>query len=110
MLSDSKGHNLFSLPTDDDDPNCRAIFNEGDNAHAKYPVPVLQCLQVKALPSPPGQQPERFRIVVSDGRHFTYGMLATQSNHVVRDGRLTRNSLVRIKSYQANAVKGKKSV
>jgi len=35
-------------------------------------------------------------------------MLATQANHVIHDAKLVRNCIVRIKSYQANAVKGKR--
>lgn len=37
-------------------------------------------------------------------------MLATQANHVIHDGLLQRGCIVRIKSYQANEVKGKKYV
>ena len=34
-------------------------------------------------------------------------MLATQANHVIHDNSLTRGCIVRIKTYQANSVKGK---
>lgn len=40
--------------------------------------------------------------------HYVQTMLATQASHVVHDGKLVRGCLVRIKSYQANSVKGKK--
>jgi replication factor A1 len=33
-----------------------------------------------------------------------------EANHVVRDGKLKKGCFVRLKSYQANSVKGKKYV
>lgn len=35
-------------------------------------------------------------------------MLATQANHVVHDGKLVKNCILRVKSFQSNSVKGKK--
>ncbi|ROV98558.1 hypothetical protein VSDG_04280 [Cytospora chrysosperma] len=84
-----------------------AIFNEPDRAATQYPVPVLQCLQIKPLAA---QQPgggERYRIVLSDIENYVQCMLATQANHVVHDGKLLKNCIVRIKSFQSNSVKGK---
>jgi replication factor A1 len=69
-------------------------------------MPVLQCLQIKQLPPQP-PSPDRYRMIVSDGRFFCYGMLATQSNHITLNNGVPSNSLVRLKSYQANAVRGK---
>ncbi|OTB09130.1 hypothetical protein M426DRAFT_316422 [Hypoxylon sp. CI-4A] len=87
-----------------------AIFNDPEHVAQRYPVPVLQCLQIKPLaaqPGPGGQQPERYRVVLSDINNYVQCMLATQANHVIHDGSLVRGALVRIKSYQANMVKGK---
>lgn len=71
-------------------------------------MPVLQCLQIKTLESKGGAGgPERYRVVFSDIRNYVQCMLATQANVVVHEGKLTRGSLVRIKQYQANSVKGK---
>ena len=39
--------------------------------------------------------------------HYIQTMLATQASHVVHEGKLDRNRLVRVKQYQANSVKGK---
>ncbi|KAI3333186.1 replication factor-A protein [Ustulina deusta] len=88
-----------------------AIFNDPANAEQRFPVPVLQCLQIKPLaaqqaPGAPAQQ-ERYRVVLSDVRNYVQCMLATQANHVIHDNQLIRGCIVRIKSYQANAVKGK---
>ncbi|KUI74181.1 Replication factor A protein 1 [Cytospora mali] len=84
-----------------------AIFSEPERAAAQYPVPVLQCLQIKPLAA---QQPgggERYRIVLSDIDNFVQCMLATQANYVVHDGKLVKNCILRIKSFQSNSVKGK---
>ncbi|CAK7566922.1 MAG: Replication factor A protein 1 [Sporothrix epigloea] len=85
------------------------IFTDPEKATQQFPVPVFQCLQVKPLGN---QQPgaaggERYRVVLSDMDHYVQTMLATQASHVVHDGKLVRGCLVRIKSYQANSVKGK---
>lgn len=46
-------------------------------------------------------------MVFSDIRNYVQCMLATQANSVVHEGKLTRGSIVRIRQYQANSVKGK---
>jgi replication factor A1 len=51
---------------------------------------------------------ERYRIVLSDMDNFVQCMLATQANHVVHDGRLVKGSILRLKTYSSNQVKGKK--
>ncbi|KAI1293967.1 replication factor-A protein [Xylaria venustula] len=88
-----------------------AIFNDPGHVDQRFPIPVLQCLQIKPLaaqqPNAAPAQQERYRIVLSDVRNYVQCMLATQANHVIHDNQLTRGCLVRVKSYQANAVKGK---
>lgn len=88
-----------------------AVFNDAENAAQRFPVPILQCLQIKPLAAQPapggGAQPDRYRVVLSDLRNYVQCMLATQANHVIHDNSLVRGCIVRIKSYQANSVKGK---
>ncbi|OAA68123.1 replication protein a DNA-binding subunit [Niveomyces insectorum RCEF 264] len=85
-----------------------AIFTDKETAKARFPVPVFQCLQIKPLGSQQnGAGGERYRVVLSDIDHYVQTMLATQANHVVHDGKLARGCIVRVKAYQANAVKGK---
>ncbi|KAI1662661.1 replication factor-a protein [Daldinia decipiens] len=86
-----------------------AIFSDPEHVEQLFPVPILQCLQIKPLAPQqgPAGQPERYRVVLSDIRNYVQCMLATQANHVIHNGSLVRGALVRIKSYQANAVKGK---
>ncbi|KAI1013011.1 hypothetical protein LB503_001771 [Fusarium chuoi] len=71
-----------------------------------FPVPVLQCLQVKQM-APSAQGGDRFRLVMSDGQHYVQTMLATQANHVVHDNKLVRGCIARIKQYTPNNLKGK---
>jgi replication factor A1 len=68
----------------------------------------MQCLHIKFLESKGGPAPERYRIVLSDIRNYVQCMLATQANHVMHDGQLQRGSIVRVKQYQAQSLKGKK--
>ncbi|KAI5858167.1 replication factor-a protein [Durotheca rogersii] len=83
------------------------IFSDGNNAARLFPVPVLQCLQIKPLAAQGDMQPDRYRVVLSDIRNYIQCMLATQANHVIHDGSIARGCIVRVKSYQGNSVKGK---
>lgn len=64
-------------------------------------------MQIKPLAAQAGG-PERYRVVLSDINNFVQSMLATSANHVIHEGKLKKGSFVRLKSYQANAVKGKR--
>lgn len=72
----------------------------------------MQCLQVKSLENKAtgGAGAERYRVVLSDINNYVQCILATQANHVMHDGQLQRGCIVRLKEYQAQAHKGKKSV
>ncbi|KAF3357892.1 hypothetical protein VD0004_g9366 [Verticillium dahliae] len=83
-----------------------AIFNDPENVATRFPVPVLQCLQIKPLAGQQGAA-DRFRIVLSDINNYVQSMMATQVNHVIHDGHLVKNCLVRVTQYQPNSVKGK---
>lgn len=85
-----------------------AIFNS-DEPNKAVSQPVLQCVQVKPLAGSQGG-PERFRVVFSDINNFVQSMLATQLNHVVHEGKVRKGCFVRLKSYQANQVKGKRII
>ncbi|KAK3501729.1 putative single-stranded DNA-binding protein 68k chain [Neurospora crassa] len=86
-----------------------AMFNDPDRAQQQFPVPILQCLQIKTLDSKNGGAgaTERFRIVLSDLKNYVQCMMATQTNHLVHDGLLQRGCIVRLKQYQAQCLKGK---
>ncbi|KAK4153912.1 hypothetical protein C8A00DRAFT_14919 [Chaetomidium leptoderma] len=79
---------------------------------AQFPVLVMQCLHIKTLENkgPGGPGAGRYRIVLSDIRNFVQCVLATQVNHVMHEGQLQRGSIVRVRQYQAQPVKGKNIV
>ncbi|PNP44047.1 replication factor A1 [Trichoderma gamsii] len=83
-----------------------AIFNDPDQAAKLFPVPVMQCLQIKQM-GPSGQGGDRWRLVMSDGNNYVQTMLATAANHIIHDGKLERGCIARVKKYQPNILKGK---
>ena len=68
--------------------------------------PVLQILSLKAV----GQDTGRYRAVLSDGQHFTHGMLATQMKGLIENGELQVNSIVKITDFMNNAVQDRNIV
>lgn len=68
--------------------------------------PVVQCVQIKPMP-PAANGQDRYRVVFNDTVNFIQSMIAHQANWIVNDGKLKKGSLCRLKSYQANSVKGK---
>ncbi|KAL8305036.1 hypothetical protein RB597_004020 [Gaeumannomyces tritici] len=89
----------------------RAIFNDPDEANERFPVPVLQCLQIKLLENkqanPDAPFPERYRVVLSDMDNYIQCMLSTQANHIIHDNLLYKGSIVRVRSYSASQLKGR---
>lgn len=102
-VSSSLGSSVSPLLT----VTASVIFNDPDKAPKLFPVPVMQCLQVKPMGAS-ATGGERFRLVMSDGEHYVQAMLATQANHVIHDGKLVRGSFARVKQYTPNNLKGKK--
>lgn len=68
--------------------------------------PVIQILSLKAV----GQDTGRYRAVLSDGQHFTHGMLATQMKEYIENGELQVHSIVKITDFMNNAVQDRNIV
>ncbi|KAF3761125.1 replication factor-a protein [Cryphonectria parasitica EP155] len=85
----------------------KSIFSDAEKAGRELPVIVLQCLQLKPMIQQQGGGGERYRLILSDTINFCQCMLATQTNHVVHDGKLVKGSIVRVKSYNPTRVKDK---
>ncbi|KAH6631108.1 hypothetical protein B0J18DRAFT_394759 [Chaetomium sp. MPI-SDFR-AT-0129] len=84
------------------------FYKQPEVAAAQFPVPVMQCIHIKTLENKVGDDAaQRYRIVLSDIRNYVQCMLATQANYVMHDGLLQRGSIVRVKKYQAQVLKGK---
>jgi len=70
--------------------------------------PIFQLLQTKKIA---GTSTERFRMLISDGANSnSYGMLATQLNAYVNEGKLTEYSIFKVKKHQCNNMQGKKVI
>ncbi|KAF3906323.1 hypothetical protein ABW20_dc0103489 [Dactylellina cionopaga] len=84
-----------------------AIFAAGcENPKEAWKDPVLQVLLVKKIEAQ-GSTPQRYRIVLSDGLHFTQGMVATQINHVMAEGNIDKGSIVKLPEFGTGKVKEK---
>lgn len=103
-----------------DQGSLAAIF---ENTPGRIQQPLVQCVQIKPIPPPESKSittqegksiaaqegaPTRYRVVFSDIQNYVQTMLATGINTYVTEDRLRKGCFVRLKSYQANAVKGKR--
>jgi replication factor A1 len=71
---------------------------------------VLQVLELKKI-IPSGQnvpQTERYRMVLSDSRHYQQSMLSTQLNGLVKEQKVQTGCLVRLQEYVVNDVAQKR--
>lgn len=77
-------------------------------------VPTIQILTLKKVPGREGQvnpnAPDRYRLIVSDGKHFSQAMLATQLSHLVDENKLHKGSVVRLEKMSCNVLQGKRRV
>jgi replication factor A1 len=79
-----------------------------DLATSDVKEPVLQCLHIK--PMQVGGSLERWRIVLSDGEYFVQSMLGAANKHLIIDGILKKNSVVKLKGWNSNKVSQKRCV
>lgn len=72
--------------------------------------PVLQVLEIRtiAMASAATSQAERYKLKLSDGTHFMQAMLTTNHNHMIYDGSLQENGLIRLDEYVCNTVQEKR--
>ncbi|EFX61951.1 hypothetical protein DAPPUDRAFT_337759 [Daphnia pulex] len=65
-------------------------------------TPILQVLGFKILE---GDNNERYRILISDGKYsYAYGILATQLNHLIWNAQLENFTIIRVKKFVVNKV------
>ncbi|KAF4377891.1 hypothetical protein F8388_018492 [Cannabis sativa] len=85
---------------------CTEEFRKEDNWK-----PVVQILDLRMVNTQGGQpvppEKERFRVRLSDGSHFQQGMLGTQVNDLVRQGKLQKGSLIRLNEFVCTPVQGR---
>mmetsp|Transcript_12392 Transcript_12392/g.34360 ORF Transcript_12392/g.34360 Transcript_12392/m.34360 type:complete len:661 (-) Transcript_12392:135-2117(-) len=78
---------------------------QGKAAGVQVQPMTVQVVQVKQLKMPPN--PDRFKIILSDGQHFVQGMLSTQLNSLASNGTLQVNQLIKVHDYMPNNIQGK---
>ena len=97
-LSEGSIERIHNAPGPDDD-----IFNSS---------PTVQILSLKKVPTREGtvntNAPDRYRLIISDGKLFSQAMLATQLTPLVEDNQLGKGSIVKLEKVTCNVVQGKK--
>lgn len=72
--------------------------------------PVFQILDLRKVAPSPNVQHDRYRVILSDGLHYTQGMLATGHNNLVTSGELQLQCLVKCQNLIVNNVGGRRCV
>lgn len=84
-------------------------FNAVDPSEVENLQPTVQLLSIKKVANARDtNNPDRYRIIVSDGAQFIQAMLATQLNDLVEAGQLRRNVIVRLNKFAAQNISAKK--
>ncbi|WWC62468.1 uncharacterized protein I303_105064 [Kwoniella dejecticola CBS 10117] len=87
---------------------CELVFNSADAPEGV--TPILQVLSVKKINAPGATGQDRYRLILSDGKHFIQAMIATQLNNLVDSKELDKNVVIKLTGYVTNAVQGRKLV
>ncbi|KAK8858497.1 hypothetical protein IAR55_002724 [Kwoniella newhampshirensis] len=87
---------------------CELVFNSSEPPEGIQPV--LQVLSVKKINAPGASGTDRYRLILSDGKYFIQGMIATQLNHHVENKEIDKHVLIKLVNYVTNAVQGRKLV
>ena len=72
--------------------------------------PIVQILSIKKVGSSGPGQVDRHRLIVSDGGMFQQAMMSTHLNHLVEEGEVQKNTVVKIDNFTCNLVQEKKYV
>lgn len=51
---------------------------------------------------------ERYKLAISDGRHWCTAMMATQLNELAKTNQIHNNTIMRLDEYLSNLVQGKR--
>ncbi|KAF5373748.1 hypothetical protein D9758_000878 [Tetrapyrgos nigripes] len=89
---------------------CARLTAATPNDDTLFTTPhVLQVLSVKKIGKESGSSStDRFRVILSDGQHFTQAMLATQLNHLVHDHTVDKHTIIRTDRMSCNFVQDKR--
>ena len=78
------------------------MIDDGDPPFRTFVAQILQVIKAGG-----NQGMVRYRVVLSDGLNFVQGMLATQLNHLVTDGQIADNVVIRINDFMVNLVQNR---
>ncbi|KAF8517579.1 hypothetical protein BU17DRAFT_76387 [Hysterangium stoloniferum] len=82
-----------------------------DDAHAWSMQPTVQFLSIKKLPNSKSEaNPDRYRLIISDGVHFVQAMLSTQLNDLVENETVKKHSVAILEKYTSNVVQNKRLI
>jgi replication factor A1 len=86
----------------------------GTDDEALSSSPTVQILTLKKFSGREGQSnpnaPDRYRLILSDGKNFAQAMLATQLSHLVDENQLKKGCIITLDKVTCNALQGKKQV
>ena len=86
-----------------------ALVNETQEAAVFHPT--MQILDIKKIGgSANGTGGDRYRVIISDGRHFAQSMVTTQLNELIETDRLKKFAIVKLTEYICNNVQNRKIV
>lgn len=97
---------------------CQRLHTGDSNDESIWSTkPTLQFLSIKKVvpganpgPNNPNATTDRYRIIISDGRHFLQAMLATQLNYLVEEDRIGKNTIALIENMSCQTITEKRSV
>ena len=81
-----------------------------DDLEAWSMQPTVQFLSIKKLVNTSATNPDRYRLIISDGVHFVQAMLATQLNELVENDTIKKHTVAVLEKYTSNVVQNKRSV
>mmetsp|Transcript_21610 Transcript_21610/g.30270 ORF Transcript_21610/g.30270 Transcript_21610/m.30270 type:complete len:661 (-) Transcript_21610:282-2264(-) len=83
----------------------RIVGSDGKQVDPSF-MPVVQVLKVIKV-EVPANSPDRYRAILSDGKQYLQGMLATQHNHMVTSGQMNDLCVIRLKEFMSNIINDK---
>ena len=84
-----------------------SLVNETQEASTFHPV--MQILDIKKIGAS-GTGGDRYRVIISDGKHFAQSMVTTHLNELIETNQLQKHAVVKLTEYICNNVQNRKIV
>ncbi|KAE8266254.1 hypothetical protein A4X09_0g6087 [Tilletia walkeri] len=72
--------------------------------------PILQVISIKKMPATKEGAMDRWRCIISDGKHYTQSMLGSQLRDIAESKEIDRFSVIRLTQYTANAIQDRRII